>query len=130
MLPSERGFAAAQSATEFAKNSRIVAQGFWRKLAKFARELPFAEELAAAYFCATDPETPFRVKAILFAALAYFVLPFDAIPDFLAGFGFTDDAAVLAIAIGAVSRHLKPEHYARARGALAHSESPSLENSA
>lgn len=30
------------------------------------------------------------------AALLYFVMPFDAVPDFLAGFGLADDAAVLA----------------------------------
>ena len=78
----------------------------------------FAEDLAAAYFCAIDAATPLRVKGMLLAALAYFVMPLDVIPDFVAGLGFTDDAAVLAMAIGAVSRHLKPEHHARARAAL------------
>jgi uncharacterized membrane protein YkvA (DUF1232 family) len=120
VLRSEQALAAAASAAEFAKNGRIVAQGFWRKLAKFARQLPFAEELAAAWFCATDPATPASAKAILIAALAYFVLPLDAIPDFIAGIGFTDDAAVLALAIRTVSRHMKPEHYARGRAALGH----------
>ena len=76
--------------------------------------------MAAAYFCAIDPETPGRVRGILIAALAYFVTPLDVIPDVVAGIGFTDDAAVLAMAIGLVSRNLKPEHYARARAALGH----------
>jgi uncharacterized membrane protein YkvA (DUF1232 family) len=58
------------------------------------------------------------VKGILIAALAYFVLPFDAIPDFIAGFGFTDDAAVLALALRLVSGHMKDGHYQRARTAL------------
>jgi uncharacterized membrane protein YkvA (DUF1232 family) len=101
-----------------ARNQRTVERDFWKKLLKVAGKIPFAEELAAAYFCAVDPATPGRVKGILFAALAYFVLPFDAIPDFVAGLGFTDDAAVLALAVGMVSRHMKPEHYARARAAL------------
>lgn len=101
-----------------ARNRRTVDRGFWQKLAKFAGRIPFAEDAAAAYFCATDPATPSRVKGILLAALAYFVLPTDVIPDFIAGIGFTDDAAVLAMAISLVAGQIRPEHRARAREAL------------
>lgn len=100
------------------RNEKTVREGFWRKMARVAGKIPFAEDAAAAWFCARDPETPFRVKATLLAALAYFVLPVDAIPDFIAGFGFTDDATVLMAAIGLVSSHLKPSHRALARKAL------------
>ena len=101
-----------------ARNHRTVEQRFWRKFLKVAGRIPFAEDLAAAYFCASDPETPPRVKALLIAAIAYFVVPTDIVPDFVAGLGFTDDAAVLAAAIGLVSGNLKDCHYARARAAL------------
>ena len=101
-----------------ARARRLVEKDFWRKLLKVAGRIPFAEDLAAAYFCAIDPLTPARVKGVLIGALAYFVIPFDAIPDFIAGFGFTDDAAVLAMAIRLVSRHMKDTHYTRARAAL------------
>jgi Protein of unknown function (DUF1232) len=37
--------------------------------------------LLAAYYCAFDRDTPTQVKAILVGTLAYFVLPFDVIPD-------------------------------------------------
>jgi uncharacterized membrane protein YkvA (DUF1232 family) len=111
-----------QNATQLppviARNERIVRDGFWKKLLKLAGKVPFADDAAAAYFCAIDPATPTRVKGILLAALAYFVLPFDAIPDFVAGLGFTDDAAVLAMALSLVARHVTPEHRARARAAL------------
>ena len=101
-----------------ARNRSTVERGFWKKLLKVAGRIPFTEELAAAYYCATDPATPTRVKGVLFAALAYFVIPIDAIPDFVAGLGFTDDAAVLALAISMVSRHIQPLHHGRARAAL------------
>ena len=101
-----------------ARNERIVEKSFWQKLLKIAGQIPFAEDLAAAYYCATDPATPSKVKGILFAALAYFVLPIDAIPDFITGLGFTDDAAVLALAISLVSRHITDKHRARARATL------------
>jgi len=99
-------------------NERTVREGFWKKLLRVAGKIPFAEDAAAAYFCAVDPATPSKVKAMLFAALAYFVMPFDVVPDFIAGLGFTDDAAVLAMAIGLVAKHLKPEHMRQARAAL------------
>jgi len=105
-----------------ARNERIVEKSFWQKFLKLAGQIPFAEDLAAAYYCAIDPATPNKVKGILFAALAYFVMPMDAIPDFITGLGFTDDAAVLAMAIGLVSRHISEAHRKRARSALRISE--------
>lgn len=93
-------------------------RGFWRKLRGVAARLPFAEDLLAAYYCAFDRATPLQVKATLVGAIAYFVLPFDAIPDVLPVLGFTDDAAVLATAIKLVASAIRPEHRAAARAAL------------
>ncbi|MGC9952917.1 MAG: YkvA family protein [Rhizomicrobium sp.] len=116
--------AAIQLPAVIARNRSTVERGFWKKLLKVAGQIPFAEDLAAAYFCAVDPLTPGRVKGVLIAALAYFVIPTDVIPDFIAGFGFTDDAAVLATAIGLVSGHIRPRHRRRARSALGLPEPP------
>src|SRR3546814_16423891 len=77
-----------------AADERTVRRGFWRKIARVAGRVPFADEAVAAYFCALDPTTPGRVKATILAALAYFVLPADMVPDIVAGLGFTDDATV------------------------------------
>jgi uncharacterized membrane protein YkvA (DUF1232 family) len=96
-----------------------VRREFWRKARRVAARLPFAEDLLAAYYCAFDGATPVQVKAALVAALAYFVLPLDAVPDVLPGVGFTDDAAVLLTALRMVAGHLRPEHHAAARVALA-----------
>ena len=93
-------------------------RSFWRKTRRVAARLPFAQDLLAAYYCAFDRATPLQVKATLAAAIAYFVLPFDAIPDVLPVLGFTDDAAVLAIAIKLVTGHILPVHRDAARNAL------------
>jgi len=85
-------------------------KNFWPKFWTTIGVIPFSEELAAAWYCATDENTPGRVKGVLFAALAYFVLPVDVLPDFIAGIGFTDDATVLATAMGIVAAHIKPKH--------------------
>jgi uncharacterized membrane protein YkvA (DUF1232 family) len=92
---------------------------FWRKTRRVAASIPFAEDLLAAYYCAFDQATPLPVKMSLMAALAYFVLPFDAIPDVLPVLGFTDDAAVLASTIKLVASHIRPEHRAVAKAKLA-----------
>ena len=91
---------------------------FWDKLKRVAGRIPFAEDLVAAFFCATDPATPSRVKLILLGAIAYFVFPTDAITDLLPLFGFADDAAVLAAAITQVAGSITEEHKERARKAL------------
>ena len=101
------------------KRDRIrVERDFWRKLKATCRRVPFIDDLVSVYFCAIDPTTPLQVKAILFGALAYFVLPFDVVPDFIALLGFGDDAAVLYAAIRSVAPHVKPEHRVRAKDAL------------
>ena len=88
---------------------------FWRKLARVMAQIPFAADLLAAYYCALDLETPRHVKVTLFGAIAYFVLPIDAIPDMLPVIGFTDDAAVLATAIKLVTDHITPRHREQAK---------------
>ena len=93
-------------------------RAFWQKLRRNARRIPFARQLLAAYYCALDPATPLRAKAVLFGAIAYFVLPVDAIPDWIVGFGFTDDAAVLAAAVRSILPHINDRHHDRAREAI------------
>ena len=96
-----------------------VRRGFWTKAKRVAGKLPLAEDLLAAYFCAFDHATPVQVKAALVAALAYFVLPFDVVPDILPLIGYSDDAAVLVTALRMVAGHVRPEHREAARRALA-----------
>lgn len=108
--------------SEQEKRARKVKAGFWPTFRKAVRQLPFSRDVVAGFYCAIDPTSPRRVRGILLAALAYFVLPFDAIPDILAVVGFSDDIAVLAAAIGAVRAHLLPRHYERADRALADPE--------
>jgi uncharacterized membrane protein YkvA (DUF1232 family) len=99
-------------------NEQRVRRGFWPKLRKVARHIPFAKEAVALWYCAADPQTPTTAKAMVMAALAYFVLPTDVIPDFIAGIGYTDDAAVIATVMTLVARHVRPEHRQAAQAFL------------
>lgn len=106
------------SVREDARREERVRENFWRTLRRAARQVPFMEDVVAAYFAALDNRTPTRVRGTLLAALAYFVMPFDMIPDFLVGLGFTDDLAVLTAAITAIQGHIRPAHRKAAREAL------------
>jgi len=101
-----------------ARDEARVRTGFWRKLKRQATYVPFAESATAAYFAALDRATPLKVRATLLAALAYFVVPVDAVPDVFPMLGFTDDAAVLMTALRLLSDHIKPHHHLAARDAL------------
>ena len=107
-----------EPADQLAKDRESVRKRFWGKFKRVMVRLPFAEDLLAAYYCAFDKQTPRHVQATLLGALAYFVLPFDFIPDVMPVLGFTDDAAVLATAIRLVASHITLEHRDAARAVL------------
>jgi uncharacterized membrane protein YkvA (DUF1232 family) len=95
-----------------------VRSQFWPKLRQNLARIPFAEDALAAWYCATDTKTPLKVKATLFGALAYFILPFDVIPDVILGLGFTDDLAVLMTALTMIKSHMTAEHREHANQTL------------
>jgi len=95
-----------------------VRSRFWKTVRKAVASIPFIDEVVAAYYCALDPETPASVRATIFAALAYFVIPLDIVPDFVLGLGFSDDITVLVTAIGLVRRNIGERHRLAARAAL------------
>ncbi|MDJ0948768.1 MAG: YkvA family protein [Alphaproteobacteria bacterium] len=107
-------------------SERFVRRSFWWKVRKTLGKVPFMEDALAAYFCAIDPATPVQVRAVLFGALAYFIMPTDMIPDFVAGLGFTDDATVLITVITLVSPHITEDHRDRARAFLLHSQADAV----
>lgn len=99
-------------------NTEVVRKGFWPKLRKVATRIPFAGDAVALYYAARDDKTPFRTKALIMAALAYFVMPADMLPDWFVGLGFTDDAAVIAAAMALAKSAIKLPHQEAARAFL------------
>lgn len=67
----------------------------------------------AFYFSILDSDTPLWAKAVIISALAYFISPLDAVPDFLPT-GYGDDIAVLLSALSSVNTHIKDTHKQRA----------------
>jgi uncharacterized membrane protein YkvA (DUF1232 family) len=108
---------------QIVENEATVRQGFWQKARKTMGRVPFSEDAVAAFYCATDSTTPLPIRATLFGALAYFVLPIDGIPDFMLGLGFTDDAAIIVAALTAAKVHITDAHRERARAWLLREQS-------
>ena len=101
------------------EKERRVRARFWPTVKRALRHIPFIEEVVAAYYAMLDPTTPMKARLTLVAALAYFVAPFDLVPDFIIALGFLDDASVLLAALAAVRGSIKEEHRVAARQALA-----------
>ncbi len=92
----------------------------WEKIGKYALAAGKGtiEKVLVLYYCLQDSDTPAWAKGIIIAALGYFILPLDAIPDFTPVVGYADDLGALAAASGAVLMHIKPEHEAQAKQKL------------
>ena len=95
-------------------------KSFWDKLGNHAVAAgkQVIEKALVLYYCLQDPDTPVKEKAIILAALGYFILPLDAIPDVTPGVGYMDDLGSLLLAFKVVFNHIKPEHHTRAREKL------------
>ena len=90
---------------------------FWDKLKKYARVAgsEVIEKALWLFYAAQRPETPVWAKTVIYGALAYFILPTDAIPDLVPLAGYTDDLGALAAAIGMVTLYISDEVKEKAR---------------
>ena len=102
----------------FDDDEALVVENLGAKLRRPAGRVPFIDEAVASFYAARDPQTPAGVKAAVMAALAYFIVPTDLVPDFIAALGYTDDATVFYGAWRLLSPHLKPAHTEKARAFL------------
>ena len=116
--PALPTFYAMSNSGQLVQDETTARAGFWQKARKTLGRVPFTEDAVAAFYCATDSATPLPIRATLFGALAYFVMPFDIIPDIFLGLGFTDDAAILVTAFTAARMHITEAHREQARAWL------------
>jgi uncharacterized membrane protein YkvA (DUF1232 family) len=94
---------------------------FWDKVKTFARAAgkEVIQKALWLYYAAQRPETPAWARTAIYGALAYFIMPFDAIPDIAPLVGYTDDLGVLASALAAVSLYIDDDVKAQADARMA-----------
>ena len=67
------------------------------------------------YFAASDPRTPFLVRALAVFVAAYALSPIDLIPDFIPVIGYLDDLLLVPLGLALVVRLTPPEVLESAR---------------
>jgi len=71
-------------------------------LAEVWNSLMACLRLLRAYAIGRYQDIPWGSLVSIIATVIYFVMPLDLIPDFLLGFGFIDDAALIGWILGSV----------------------------
>ncbi|HOU54434.1 MAG TPA: YkvA family protein [Myxococcota bacterium] len=95
-------------------------EAFWDKVGRYASQIGRAvlKPVLILYYTLQKPEVPVWAKTVIIGALAYFILPFDVVPDVIPGVGYSDDAGVLASAIGTVAAYIDDDVKARAQATV------------
>ncbi len=88
-------------------SQRDADRSFFRKVVKFSKVAGFdvIENALVLYYTMQRPECPLWAKTVIVSALAYYISPLDAIPDFVPAIGYSDDLATLAGAVVSVALH-------------------------
>lgn len=89
---------------------------FWQKLKTHGRKAgsEIVHLALKLYYAARDPKTPKWARLRIYAALGYFVLPLDALPDFVPLAGYSDDLTLLALAVATVAFYISDDVKGRA----------------
>jgi uncharacterized membrane protein YkvA (DUF1232 family) len=95
---------------------------FWRKMSQVVSVAGrgVLERALCLYYAAEAKSTPLWAKGVIYTALAYFILPADAIPDILPGLGYSDDFLTLTAAAMTVAMSITPAVKQQAREKVDH----------
>ena len=101
--------------------AKFSVEAFWKKVKHVAKQAGQSVIYASLllFYVLQKPDVPKRVKIIVIGALAYFIAPIDAIPDFVAGIGYTDDLGALMAALLQASLYVDDDVKDKARVKLA-----------
>jgi uncharacterized membrane protein YkvA (DUF1232 family) len=93
---------------EVQKKIEYVDENLWSKLEKSGKRISFAKDILALYRYIKDPFVKWYRKAIVVAALIYFIVPIDTIPDLTPFFGYLDDLGVIVALLKYLGSELIP----------------------
>ena len=95
------------SEEKYRREAEFIADRFEEKMLRVGKRVRFANDLLALYRYMMDPEVHWTRKSLVVAALVYFIIPFDTIPDFAPAIGFLDDIGIIAAAVTYLGSQLK-----------------------
>ncbi len=87
---------------------KFVEENLWIKLERVGKKISFARDILALVNYMRDPLVSWHRKAIVVAALIYFISPIDAIPDITPLVGYLDDLGVITALLKFLGSELVP----------------------
>ncbi len=103
-----KDFEEINSKEKFDEATEIVEEKLWVKLEKVGKKISFAKDLLALYRYLLDNTVGWQRKTVVAAALIYFIVPLDAIPDLAPLFGYMDDLGVIMATLKFLGHELIP----------------------
>jgi uncharacterized membrane protein YkvA (DUF1232 family) len=97
-----------QSKEEHQRKEEYVEENLWYKLERAGKRISFAKDIMALYRYMRDAFVGWHRKAIVIAALIYFISPVDTIPDLTPLFGYLDDLGVISALLKFLGSELIP----------------------
>lgn len=97
-----------QSEQEVDQKIQYVEENLWTKLERVGEKISFAKDIMALVRYLRDPLVSWHRKAIVAAALIYFISPVDAIPDITPLVGYLDDLGVITALLKYLGHELIP----------------------
>ena len=97
-----------ETETETAEKMKYVEENLWVKLERVGKKISFAKDIVALVNYMRDPYVSWHRKAIVVAALIYFISPIDAIPDLTPLVGYLDDLGVITALLKYLGHELIP----------------------
>ena len=94
--------------------------GLWNKITGNVKKVGanLLYEVLQLFYVAQNPNVPMRIRAAVIAPLGYFISPVDLIPDLTPVVGYSDDAAVIAMAIAFAHAYIDDDIRQRAQDKL------------
>lgn len=95
-------------------------EDFWSKVKSKIKSagLQLIYKAMQLYYATENPNCPTKVKAGIYAALGYFIAPFDFLPDFMPFAGYTDDLSAILLATMMAQAYVDDEVKEKARQKL------------
>ncbi|MFA5326452.1 MAG: YkvA family protein [Prolixibacteraceae bacterium] len=93
---------------------------FGEKLKRYSKQagMKLVYPALLLHYLLKSNDVPIKTKLIISAALGYFILPVDFIPDFAPLIGFTDDLGVFLLILKQMAGNVTPEIRENARAHL------------
>ncbi len=97
-----------RSPEDIEKDIRYVDERLWEKVERVGKKISFANDIIALFQYMKDSYVSWHRKAIVVAALIYFISPIDAIPDIAPLIGYMDDLGVITALMKFLGHELIP----------------------